>query len=229
MMTKTSIGPIYRKRHASFFMLPALGVAALATLAPASHAEVKSLSSSELTETYIEDSTIIITPKRKKSLNGQKTISSVTIAPYEGDNQGLDTSRETDESQATLSTSFELSDELMRNTSVEQSLLPTEDVYIPSYTETITRPVADILDDERYRPPEGDFDFSYVGDDLGLSRNGDEVTFSIGNIPGIDQINLPNGINDGPIELIPRPGGGFDLTIAIPEQTFDPSVSIPQN
>ena len=50
-----------------------------------------------------------------------------------------------------------------------------------------------------------------------MSRNGEKVTFSIGNIPGNEKINLPNGINEGPIELIPREGGGFDLTIAIPQ------------
>lgn len=217
MMKKTITGQRHKQPPALMNLLPVLGVAALVANAPFSFAEVKSLSSSELTETYIEDSTIIITPKRKNTLNGQKTISSVTIAPYEGDNQGLDVTRETDESQAPLSTAFELSDELLRNTNVEESLAPLEAVYIPSYEETITRPVAEILGDERYRPPEGDFDFSYVGDDLGLSRNGEEVTFSIGNIPGIEQINLPNGINEGPIELIPREGGGFDLTIAIPQ------------
>ena len=46
-------------------------------------AEVKSLSSSELTDTYIKDSTIIITPKKKKKDTEQKTYSSLTIAPVE--------------------------------------------------------------------------------------------------------------------------------------------------
>ena len=53
----------------------------------ASQAEVKSLSSSELTETYIKDSTIIVTPKKNKAKPSKKTYSSLTIAPVENNEQ----------------------------------------------------------------------------------------------------------------------------------------------
>lgn len=181
------------------------------------NAEVKSLSSSELTETYIEDSTIIITPK-KQSLSEQKTVSSVTIAPYEGEDTDSQLLIETEESQTGLANAVELDDELLRNSTVDAAFLEQQQVDIPSYQELTTVPVADLLEDERYRAPEGDFDFSYIGDDLALSRDSDKLTFSIGNIPGIEQINIPEAVNEGPVQIQPREGGGFDLTFTVPPQ-----------
>lgn len=191
----------------------ALGIAFVA--APL-QAEVKSLSSSELTETYIEDSTIIITP-RKKSLSEQTTVSSVTIAPYEGEDTDSELLMETDESQTGLANAVELDDELLRNSTVDAAFQEQQEINMPTYQELTTVPVADILEDERYRPPEGDFDFSYIGDDLALSRDADKLTFSIGNIPGIEQINIPEAVTEGsPVQILPREGGGFDLTFTVP-------------
>lgn len=202
------------------FSRPLLSTAVLIPLmsvAVTAQAEVKSLSSSELTETYIEDSTIIVTPKEAPSTT-QTTVSSLTIAPVESSDQDIIELKNAQEHQEGTTTSFELNDELLRNASVESAINPPESLLIPSYQETITRDVADILNDERYRVPEGDFDFDYVGNDLGLSRSAEQITFSIGNLPGIDKIELPQGIEPGgPVELIPREGGGFDLTINIPQ------------
>lgn len=194
--------------------LIALGICA--AVSSHSYADVKSLSSSELTETYIQDSTIIITPKKAPQTT-QKTVSSLTIAPVENTDQDIIELENSQLHQEGTSTSFELNDESLRNASVVSALNPPEEIFVPTFEEVNTVPVADILNDERYRPPEGDFDIDYDGQDLGLSRLGDKLTFSIGNLPGIDQINLPNGINEGPVEIVPRPGGGFDLTINIPD------------
>ncbi len=182
-----------------------------------SFAEVKSLSSSELTETYIQDSTIIVTPKIQTQETTQKTYSSLTIAPVENDDQDIGELKNSQEHLKGTKTAFALSDELLRNSSVESALNPLEQVSIQSYQESITVPVADLLDDERYRVPEGEFKFDYRGDDLGLARNGDQLTISIGNLPEINQINLPMGIDEGPVQLVPRAGGGFDLTFDIPQ------------
>jgi len=180
-------------------------------------AEVKSLSSSELTETYIEDSTIIITPKRNNALSSKKTISSVTIAPYEGEDTDSTLIFETQNSQEGFTNAQELSDELLRNSNVAQVFEPELEVEIPTYQELITVPVADELGDERYRAPEGDFDFEYIGQDLALSRDGQQLTFSIGNVEGISPIEIPEAVTEGPVQIEPRPGGGFDLTINVPE------------
>lgn len=184
-------------------------------------AEVTSLSSSELTETYIKDSTIIVTPK-KQAETQQKTYSSLTIAPIENSDQDFNQLDQTQKHVSGTQTSTLLNDEILRNASVDSVFAPELVVNIPTYQELITPPMAEILDDPRYTVPEGDFDFKYVGgansNDLGISREGDKFTFSIGNLPQINTINLPQAIDEGPLKIDPRPGGGFDLTINIPER-----------
>jgi hypothetical protein len=184
-------------------------------------AEVSSLSSSELTETYIRDSTIIITPKKQADTQ-QKTYSSLTIAPIENSDQDISELQNTQNHQSGKQTSILLNDEILRNASIDSIFAPELVVNIPTYQERITPPIAEILDDPRYTVPEGDFKYNYIGgvnaNDLGISRDGDQFTFSIGNLPQINQINLPEAINEGPLQISPRDGGGFDLTINIPER-----------
>tara|TARA_R110002072_G_scaffold172728_1_gene326959 strand:+ start:42327 stop:42965 length:639 start_codon:yes stop_codon:yes gene_type:complete len=186
-----------------------------------SYAEVTSLSSSELTETYIKDSTIIVTPKKQANTQ-QKTYSSLTIAPIENTDQDISELENSQNHLSSVETSILLSDEYLRNASVDSVFSPELVVSIPTYQELITPPIAEILDDPRYTVPEGNFDFSYIGgvnsNDLGISRQGDQFTFSIGNLPQIDTINLPEAINEGPLQITPRDGGGFDLTINIPDR-----------
>jgi len=181
-------------------------------------AEVKSLTSSELTDTYIKDSTIIVTPKKKKNVAKKKTYSSLTIAPVENTIIDIDQLKSSQDHLDGKQTAFELTDEILRNASVESALNPLQEVEIQSFQETITKPIAELLDDPRYTVPEGDFEIPYMGDRLGLSRQGDQLKFSLGsNIPGIENVNLPQGINEGPLQIEPRVGGGFDLTINIPQ------------
>lgn len=185
-----------------------------------SYAEVTSLSSSELTETYIKDSTIIVTPK-KQAETQQKTYSSLTIAPIENSDQDISELQNSQNHLSSTETSVLLNDEILRNASVDSVFAPELVVNIPTYQELITPPIAEIFDDPRYAVPDGDFEFSYVGgtnsNDLGISRDADKFTFSIGNLPQIDTINLPHAIDEGPLQITPRDGGGFDLTINIPE------------
>lgn len=192
--------------------------------ATSAFAEVKSLSSSELTETYIKDSTIIVTPKKQEApVEEKKTYSTLTIAPVENNEGDLDQLEHVQLHNDGSMTSFELDEETLRNASVASVFNQLEPVDIPSYQERTTLPVADLLGDERYRVPEGDFDYSYIGggsggSDLGLSRVGDKLTFSIGAPVGVENpIQIPQAMQEGPIEIVPREGGGFDLTINIPQ------------
>jgi len=203
------------KRHAK---VACLICASTGLLTPfTSHAEVKSLTSSELTETYIKDSTIIVTPKTNKQKTTKKTYSSLTIAPVENNDLDIEELRRAQTHNTGTEVSFALSDESLREASIESTLSPDLAINIPTYQEVTTLPVAELLDDPRYTVPEGNFDFSYVGNDLGLSRTDNQLTFSIGNLPGVQPINIPEGINEGPLQIVPRADGGFDLTINIPQ------------
>lgn len=207
--------------HNKSALCSALILPATLLLSTPSIAEVTSLSSSELTETYIKDSTIIVTPKKQADTQ-QKTYSSLTIAPIENSDHAISELQNSQNHLSSTETSVLLNDETLRNASVDSVFNPELIVSIPNYQELITPDIAEILDDPRYIVPEGDFDYKYVGgtnsNNLGIGRSGDQFTFSIGNLPQIDQINLPHGINEGPLEITPRPGGGFDLTINIPER-----------
>ncbi len=197
----------------------AVGVIAGTLFASSLQAEVTSLSSSELTETYIQDSTIIVTPKQQKSNDTRQTsYSSLTIVPIESTEQDFAALEHSDSHLDGSETAFALSDELLRNTNVQSALSPLEPIEIQSYRDANTQPVADVLDDERYRPPTGNFDIDYQGKDLGLSRDGQQLTFSIGLPPGVEPVNLPYAIDEGPLQITPRVGGGFDLTINIPQE-----------
>ena len=119
------------------------------------HAEVTSLSSSELTETYIKDSTIIVTPKKQADTQ-QKAYSSLTIAPIENTDQDISEIQNSQNHQSSTVTSTLLNDEILRNASVDSVFVPELVVNIPSYQELTTPPIAELLDDPRYAVPEGD-------------------------------------------------------------------------
>ena len=182
-----------------------------------SHAEVKSLTSSELTETYIKDSTIIVAPKKQKQETTQKTYSSLTIAPVENNALDIEELRRAQSHNTGTEVSFALSDDSLREASIASTLSPDLAIEVPTYQEITTIPVHELLDDPRYAPPEGNFDFNYIGNDLGLSRTDNQLTFSIGNLPGVLPINIPEAFNEGPLQIVPRAGGGFDLTINVPQ------------
>ena len=202
------------KRHAKLACLFCVGTGLLSPFA--SQAEVSALSSSELTETYIRDSTIIVIPKKNKQQSTQKTYSSLTIAPVDNNDLDIEELKRAQAHNTGTEVSFALSDDSLREASIASTLSADQAIHVPSYQEVSTVPIAELLDDPRYTVPEGDFDFSYVGNELGLSRSDNQLSFSIGNLPGVQAINLPEGINEGPLQIVPRADGGFDLTINIP-------------
>lgn len=184
------------------------------------HAEVKSLTSSELTETYIKDSTIIVTPKKNKNtpIKKKQTYSSLTIAPVENNELDIEELRRSQSHNTGTEVSFALSDDSLREASIASTLSPELGLEIPTYQEYTTIPIAELRDDPRYAVPDGNFDFDYLGDNLGLSRTDNQLTFSIGNPHSdIGRITIPENFNEGPLQIVPRADGGFDLTINIPQ------------
>ncbi len=212
--TVIAIKPHLHNRSCTIF-----GVAALATALSANvSADVKSLTSSELTETYIKDSTIIVTPKKRKIETEKKKLGSITISPAEPEKSEeeelLEFEQAVNEMDAQTEGAILNAEERIRELAFSTTGPDAEAL----------RPKVPDIEIPLNRPPEFDFvditqNFNYapIGNDLGLSRNEDQLTFSFGNLPGVDTINIPQGINEGPVTLVPRQGGGFDLTIDIPK------------
>lgn len=57
-----------------------------------------------------------------------------------------------------------------------------------------------------------------AGLEQSLNFDGQTLNFSFsGDLPGFDMDRLGEGFQGGPVELTPRPGGGFDFSIQVPE------------
>ncbi|MCP5209075.1 MAG: hypothetical protein H7A01_17925 [Hahellaceae bacterium] len=183
-------------------------------------AGVKSMSSDEMTETFIKDTTIIVTPAQKSDSDSKrkKDLTSLTISPGEAEKSEAEVQAEFEENKdqqdRQLNAAIANYDEQVKREMVlrqiNSSQLPPPDVS-GIYAE---RPMPNI---PGFVVPEGDFAYNFVGNQLGLSRDDNQLTMSFGNLPGIGDIKIPNAVNEGPIQLTPRQGGGFDLIIDIPQ------------
>ncbi|MDX1633147.1 MAG: hypothetical protein R3280_00785 [Marinobacter sp.] len=198
-----------------------LFVALAGTLTLPAYAGVQSLTSEEMVDTYVRDSAIIIVPReqQKPAEERQRIIRSLTISPgepvvKESEEQAfLDALRDSEE-EGREQALEEAREEFVRRA----ILLPQEEVARAQPTASFIPTVSPIIFGQQAEIPDEPFTQTFLNDQLSIGFDGQNVNFSIGNPPGIDQIQVPRGINEGPIQLTPRAGGGFDLSIAVPER-----------
>nr|WP_254774047.1 hypothetical protein [Marinobacter sp. AC-23] len=202
-----------------------LAAAITATLAAAASmpatAGVQAMTSDEMVETYVKDSAVIVVPRegRKSEADRQRIIRALTISPgepviteaeEEAYREALQ--RFTDEGKSDALANAE--EEFLRRA----LLLPQEELARAQPPAEFTPNIPPLVFGQQMQIPDEPFTQSFLNDQLGIGFDGQNLNFSIGNPPGIDQIQIPQGINEGPITLTPRPGGGFDLSIAVPDQ-----------
>ncbi len=199
----------------------ALGILLAGAAGTPALAGVQSLSQEEMVDTYIKDSAVIIVPreKRKSEADRRRIIRALTISPGEPVISEAEEEADRDALQRYLEESNEdalaaAEEEFIR----KALLLPTDQLSQVVPPVDFNPLIPPIIFGQQAEIPEEPFTQTFLNDQLGLAFDGQNLTFSIGNPPGIDQIRLPQGINEGPIQLTPRPGGGFDLSIAVPEQ-----------
>ncbi len=182
---------------------------------------VQTMTSDEMVETYVKDSAVIVVPKeRKKSeADRQRILRSLTISPAEpvlseAEEEAYRDAlqRYIDEGKTDALESAE--EEFLRRA----LLLPQEEIARAQPPAEFTPTIPPIIFGQQAQIPEEPFTQTFLNDQLGIGFDGQNLNFSIGNPPGIDQIQIPQAINEGPITLTPRPGGGFDLYIAVPDQ-----------
>ena len=183
-------------------------------------ADIHSLSSDEMVETYVQDSAVIVIPgKRRETIPVRSGIPGiVTISPgkpvlteaeEEASRQALQRYVEARQSGALASAE----DEFLRRA----LLLPQEQLASVQPPSDLGGDIAPLIYGQQIQVPEEPFHQTFLNDQLGIGYDGDNLNFSIGNPPGIDSITLPQTISEGPVRLTPRPGGGFDLSIAVPD------------
>ncbi len=206
-------------------VVPQIAAAMTATLAVAAAvpvlAGVQAMTSDEMVETYVKDSAVIVVPRenRKSEADRQRIIRALTISPgepviteaeEEAYREALQ--RLTDEGKSDALANAE--EEFLRRA----LLLPQEELARAQPPAEFTPTIPPLIFGQQMQIPDEPFTQTFLNDQLGIAFDGQNLNFSIGSPPGIDQINIPQGINEGPIRLTPRPGGGFDLSIKVPDQ-----------
>ncbi len=188
-------------------------------VAASSNAEVKSLTSEELTDTYVKDSTIIVTPAPKPK---QQVTRTFTISPGEPVKTEAEEQADRGNLIAEDWARFEQQavDAALRNEQAALAAVPSLEL-APLNPRVLPHPNLTI--------PEGAFTFEQLlgqtqtqpvtlpyGQELGFTSDGQELTITIGNLPGVDPYLLQQRIQGGLVDLRPRDEGGFDLTLTIP-------------
>lgn len=197
-------------------------IATLTVAAPiAALAGVQTMTSDEMVDTYVKDSAVIVVPRegRKSEADRQRIIRALTISPgepviteaeEEAYREALQ--RFTEEGKSGALANAE--EEFLRRA----LLLPQEELARTQPPAEFTPNLPPLVFGQQMQIPDEPFTQSFLNDQLGIGFDGQNLNFSIGTPPGIDRIQMPQGINEGPIQLTPRPGGGFDLSIKVPDQ-----------
>jgi hypothetical protein len=184
-------------------------------------AGVQTLTSNEMVDTYIKDSAIIVVPRAPQKSDEERTriIQSLTISPgapelTEAEEEAYRDAwqRYMNEGKADALSSAE--DEFLRRA----LLLQQEELARAQPASDFTPRTLPLIFGQQAQIPDEPFTQMFLNDQLGIAFDGQNLNFSIGNPPGINQVQIPQAINEGPISLIPRPGGGFDLSIAVPDR-----------
>ncbi|KXO11827.1 hypothetical protein [Marinobacter excellens] len=198
-----------------------LATAITVTLSAPAMAGVQTMTSDEMVETYVQDSAVIVVPRdqQKTEADRQRIIRALTISPgepvlseaeEEAYREALQRYMGDGKSDA-LSSAEE---EFLRRA----LLLPTEELARAQPPANFADTLPQLIFGQQPQIPDEPFTQTFLNDQLGIGFDGQNLNFTIGNPPGIDRIDIPHGINEGPIQLTPRPGGGFDLSIQVPDR-----------
>ena len=184
-------------------------------------AGVSTLSSDEMVETYVKDSAVIVVPRQqqKPEEERQRVLRALTISPgepvlTEAEEEAYRQALQRYQEEGKLDALENAEQELLRRA----LLLPQEELARNQPVADLTPNLPPVIYGQQVQIPEEPFNQSFLNDQLGIGFDGRNLNFSIGNLPGVDQINMPRGINEGGVQLTPRPGGGFDLSIPVPQQ-----------
>ncbi|PIE43067.1 MAG: hypothetical protein CSA50_07220 [Gammaproteobacteria bacterium] len=204
-------------------------VSASAAMSAAVVADVKSLTSDEMTETYIKDSTIIVTPgKRKKNqaADNKRKLTTLTISPGKAEKSEADEHYEfeqmTSQQASRIDSAMTFADiEAAQQNLIRQqqtAMMPAPDIKLIMPE----RPMPDIPGFEEFLESgvtERNFNYTPLlgGSGIEIERVDNQLIMGFGDLKGVDTIQVPRAIDEGPVQLTPRPGGGFDLVIEIPQ------------
>ena len=195
-------------------------ISSLVVALPA-YAGVQTMTSDEMVETYVKDSAVIVVPRQqqKSEADREKIIRALTISPgepvlSEAEEEAYREALQRYLDEGKKDALSDAEEEFLRRA----LLLPVDELARAQPPADFTPRTLPIIFGQQPEIPDEPFTQTFLNDQLGIGFDGQNLNFSIGNPPGIDQIQIPEAINEGPITLTPRPGGGFDLSIRVPDQ-----------
>lgn len=198
-----------------FPLCPFLLVASQAT------AGVQTLSSDEMVDTYVQDSALILvhpdSPQQQQ--DRERILRTLTISPgepvlTEAEEEAYRESLARLEQQGKLDALESAEEEFLRRALA----LSQDELTRAQPPKEFTPQIPPVIFGQQAQIPDEPFTQNFLNNQLGISFDGENLNFGIGQPPGIDNIQVPRAINEGPISLTPRPGGGFDLSIKVPDQ-----------
>ena len=202
--------------------LTALGVSLIAGSALADG--VRSLSQNEMVDTYIRDSAIVVSPRNDRQARSIEESRVRAIRALVRPGEPIRT--EAEETQTVMSmrdhrmASLDEAQRFAQQAFIRRTLASRTDqleALQPRIDLSLSQPSIPGIGVPEI--PQGAFSRNYYNDQLGLAFDGDTLNFTIGNnLPGVSRIDVPHGINEGPVQLTPRAGGGFDLSIDVPQR-----------
>jgi hypothetical protein len=189
--------------------------------APSALAGVRTLSQDEMVDTYVQDSALILVhpDSPKQQAEREKILRTLTISPgepvlTEAEEQAYREALARLEQEGKLDALESAEEEFLR-----RALTFSQDELAGLQPpQEFTPQVPPIIFGQQAQIPDEPFTQNFLNNQLGINYDGENLNFGIGTPPGIDNIQVPRAINEGPISLTPRPGGGFDLSIKVPEQ-----------
>ncbi len=203
----------------SAISLGSLGLSVV--LSTAAMAGVQTLSSDEMVETYVKDSALIVVhpgPEQKQA-DREKILRTLTISPgepvlTEAEEEAYREALARLEQEGKLDALESAEEEFLRRALA----LSQDELARAQPPQEFTPQIPPIIFGQQAQIPDEPFTQNFLNNQLGINYDGENLNFGIGTPPGIDNIQVPRAINEGPISLTPRPGGGFDLSIKVPDQ-----------
>lgn len=208
-----------RPTSLTFFTLSSLGLGLL--LSSPAVSGVKTLSSDEMVDTYVEDSALILVhpDSQQQQQDRARILRTLTISPGE---PVLTEAEEEAYRKALARLGQEGKQDALENAQEEflrRALALSQDELAGAQPPKNFGPeIPTLVFGQQAQIPDEPFTQNFLNNQLGINYDGENLNFGIGSPPGIDNIQVPRAINEGPITLIPRPGGGFDLSIKVPDQ-----------
>lgn len=182
---------------------------------------VRTLSSDEMVDTYVEDSALILVhpDSEQQQRDRERILRTLTISPgepvlTEAEEEAYREALARLEREGKLDALESAEEEFLRRALALQQ----DELARAQPIQDFNPQIPPIIFGQQAQIPDEPFTQNFLNNQLGINFDGENLNFGIGSPPGISNIQVPRAINEGPINLTPRPGGGFDLSIKVPDQ-----------